>query len=111
MFKNAVLVVCILLAGCSPQKEKIPPVPSMQLTSNKVIVYQLMTRLFGNKKAVNKPYGTLEENGVGKFNDINDQALQSLKGLGITHVWYTGVLEHAALSDNTKFGIPLDDAD
>ena len=83
----------------------------MQLTSNKVILYQLMTRLFGNKKTVNKPYGTLEENGVGKFNDINDQALQSLKGLGITHVWYTGILEHATLSDNTKFGIPLDDAD
>lgn len=71
----------------------------------------MMTRLFGNQKAVNKPYGTLEENGVGKFNDINDQALKSLKELGVTHVWYTGVLEHAVLTDYTKYGIPLDDAD
>lgn len=71
----------------------------------------MMTRLFGNKVSVNKPYGTLEENGVGKFNDINDTALKSLKELGITHVWYTGVLEHGVLTDYTKYGIPLDDAD
>ncbi|HEU5290932.1 MAG TPA: alpha-amylase family glycosyl hydrolase, partial [Cyclobacteriaceae bacterium] len=83
----------------------------MQATSEKVIIYQLMTRLFGNQKTVNKQYGTLEENGVGKFNDINDAALKSLKELGITHVWYTGVLEHALLTDYTQFGIPLDDAD
>lgn len=89
----------------------MPPVPAGQETSNKVVVYQLMTRLFGNQKAVNLPYGTLEENGVGKFNDINDNALQSLRALGITHVWYTGVIEHAVLTDYTKFGIPLDDAD
>ncbi len=83
----------------------------MQQASNKVIVYQLMTRLFGNQKTVNKTYGTLEENGVGKFNDINNAALKSLKDLGITHVWYTGVIEHALLTDYTQFGIPLDDAD
>lgn len=83
----------------------------MQQASNKVVVYQMMTRLFGNKVSVNKPYGTLEENGVGKFNDINDTALKSLKELGITHVWYTGVLEHGVLTDYTKYNIPLDDAD
>jgi glycosidase len=105
------IALCILLVGCTPQKEKIPPVPNMQTTSDKVIIYQLMTRLFGNQKSVNKPYGTLEENGVGKFNDINDAALKSLKDLGITHVWYTGVLEHALLTDYTQYGIPLDDAD
>lgn len=99
------------MIGCTPKKEKIPPVPDMQQTSNKVVVYQMMTRLFGNKVSVNKPYGTLEENGVGKFNDINDTALKSLKELGITHVWYTGVLEHGVLTDYTKYGIPLDDAD
>ena len=71
----------------------------------------MMTRLFGNKQTTNKPYGTLEENGVGKFNDINDAALQSLKDMGITHVWYTGVMEHALLTDYTRYGIPLDDAD
>lgn len=77
----------------------------------KMVVYQMMTRLFGNKTAVNKPYGTLAENGVGKFNDINGAALRSLKDMGITHVWFTGVIEHAVLTDYSKYGIALDDAD
>ncbi|SDY20383.1 alpha-amylase family glycosyl hydrolase [Hymenobacter psychrophilus] len=78
---------------------------------HKLVIYQLMTRLFGNKTAVNKPYGTAQENGVGKFNDINDQALQAIKGLGVSHVWYTGVLDHATLTDYARYGIPADDAD
>jgi glycosidase len=78
---------------------------------HKLVIYQLMTRLFGNKVAVNKPYGTITENGVGKFNDINDTALQEIKKLGTSHVWYTGVLEHATMTDYTKYGIALDDAD
>src|SRR6185503_15945607 len=55
--------------------------------------------------------GTLEENGVGKFEDINDRALAGIKELGVTHVWYTGVIEHALLTDYSSQGIPLDDAD
>ncbi|GAA4299832.1 alpha-amylase family protein [Nibribacter koreensis] len=82
-----------------------------EVTDQKLVIYQMMTRLFGNKKTVNKTYGTLQENGVGKFNDITDKALQEIKKLGATHVWYTGVLEHALMTDYTKFGIPLDDAD
>ena len=111
MHKIVFIASCILLIGCQEQKEKIPPVPAMQQVTNKVVVYQMMTRLFGNQTTVNKPYGTLDENGVGKFNDINTQSLKSLKELGITHVWYTGVLEHALVTDYTKYGIPLDDAD
>jgi glycosidase len=56
-------------------------------------------------------YGTIQENGVGKFNDITETALKGIKELGTTHVWYTGVLEHAVLTDYTAFNIPLDDAD
>jgi len=77
----------------------------------KLVIYQIFTRLFGNTSSRNVPYGTIEENGMGKFNDINEAALQSLKQMGVTHIWYTGVLEHAVLSDNQAFGIPLDDAD
>lgn len=77
----------------------------------KMVVYQMMTRLFGNKITTNKPYGTLSENGVGKFNDVNGAALRSLKDLGITHVWYTGVIEHAVLTDYSNYGIAIDDAD
>lgn len=84
----------------------------MQATSTKkVVVYQLMTRLFGNQNTTNKPYGSLEENGTGKFQDITPQALQSLKSLGITHVWYTGVLEHATMTDYAAYGIKKDDPD
>jgi len=83
----------------------------MENESKKMVVYQMMTRVFGNKTTLNKPYGTLAENGVGKFNDINGAALRSLKEMGITHVWYTGVIEHAVLTDYSKYGIALDDAD
>ncbi|MBL0743653.1 alpha-amylase family protein [Chryseolinea lacunae] len=106
------LLTLSIFIGCStPPKEKIPPLATMEKSSGKIVIYQLMTRLFGNKKTVNKPYGTRDENGVGKFNDIDDAALKSIKDMGITHVWYTGVLEHAVLTDYTPFSIPLDDAD
>ena len=49
---------------------------------NKLVIYQLMTRLFGNKVALNKPYGTIAENGCGKFNDITDKALDEIKKHG-----------------------------
>lgn len=85
--------------------------PANSTPSEKVVVYQMFTRLFGNTKTTNKKYGTRDENGVGKFNDINEVALKSLRDLGATHIWFTGVLEHAVLTDYTAFGIPLDDAD
>jgi glycosidase len=101
---------CLLLC-CAAPKEKIPPLEIMDKPQGKIIVYQIMTRLFGNKVTVNKVYGTLQENGVGKFEDIDQKALKAIKELGVTHVWYTGVLEHAILTDYTQHGIPLDDAD
>lgn len=84
-----------------------PPVATPQ----KKVVYQVFTRLFGNKNATNKPWGTVEENGVGKFNDFTDVALREIKDLGVTHIWYTGVPHHALVRDYTKFGISNDDPD
>jgi glycosidase len=78
---------------------------------HKLVIYQLMTRLFGNKVALNKPYGTIGENGCGKFNDITDKALEEIKKMGVSHVWFTGVIEHATMTDYTAAGIPADDAD
>nr|WP_240473435.1 alpha-amylase family protein [Ferrimonas senticii] len=69
----------------------------------------MFTRLFGNTNQTNKPWGTLEENGVGKFADINDAALVGIKELGVSHVWYTGVLHHATATDYTDYGISNDD--
>ncbi len=79
--------------------------------NRKLVIYQIFTRLFGNTNTTNAVYGTIEENGIGKFNDINEQALQKFKEMGITHVWYTGVIEHAVLNDYRAYDIPLDDAD
>jgi hypothetical protein len=78
---------------------------------NKIVVYQVFTRLFGNKNTNNKPWGTIEENGVGKFNDFTDKALDEIKGLGVSYIWYTGVLHHALVRDYTAIGISNDDPD
>ena len=75
------------------------------------MVYQAFTRLWGNTNATNKPWGTLAENGVGKFADFTDLALDSIKALGITHIWYTGVPHHALVNDYTALGIDNDDPD
>ena len=77
----------------------------------KTVVYQVFTRLFGNTNTNNKPWGTIEENGVGKFNDFTDVALQEIKKLGVTHIWYTGVPHHDVIRDYTAFGISNDDPD
>jgi glycosidase len=75
---------------------------------DKLVVYQVFTRLFGNQNTTNKLYGTISENGSGKFNDITETALKSLKTFGISHVWYTGIIEHATLTDYEEFGIKSD---
>ena len=79
--------------------------------TGKPVVYQVFTRLFGNKKTTNKPWGTIEENGVGKFNDFDDTALAGIRELGVTHIWYTGVLHHAVIRDYSRYGISDDDPD
>lgn len=78
---------------------------------HKLVIYQLLPRTFGNTNTRNKFYGSIEENGCGKFNDINDQALQAIKLMGFTHVWYTGIIEHATMTDYSQFGIQNDDPD
>ena len=79
------------------------------MASDKLIIYQLLPRLFGNTNTTNKVWGTLAENGSGTFADINDAALASIKTLGTTHIWYTGVHEHATMTDYAAQGITPDD--
>lgn len=106
------IIATLLLTACTVPKEKIPDQMPVENTSpKKIIIYQMMTRLFGNTNTTNKKYGTIEENGVGKFKDINEAAFRGIKELGVTHVWYTGVIEHALLTDYSAYGIPSDDAD
>lgn len=77
--------------------------------NRKIVIYQVFTRLFGNTNTNNKPWGTIEENGVGKFADFTEKALNEIKGLGVTHIWYTGIPHHAVIRDYTAIGISNDD--
>lgn len=61
----------------------------------RTIVYQAFTRLFGNTKTLNRPSGSRDENGIGKFADFTDRALAEIRALGATHLWFTGVVRHA----------------
>lgn len=72
----------------------------------KVIIYQIFTRLFGNRVEDCRKGGTLAENGCGKMNDFDAATLRRIKSLGITHVWYTGVIRHATVTDYSVHGIP-----
>ena len=76
------------------------------MASNKLIIYQVFTRLYGNRCQTRKPFGTLEENGCGKMNDFTPSMLKQLREMGITHVWYTGILRHATMTDYSRYGIP-----
>ena len=78
---------------------------------SKIRVYQLFVRLFANTNERRKRNGTLLENGVGKFNDITDKAIASLHEMGFTHLWLTGVLQHATGTDYSGIGRPADDPD
>ncbi|MGB5463476.1 MAG: alpha-amylase family glycosyl hydrolase [Aureibaculum sp.] len=111
--KNIVygLLIGILLINLNCTKKSEEPVLDMNGKQQKKVVYQVFTRLFGNVNTNNKPWGTIEENGVGKFNDFTDQALQEIKQLGVSHMWYTGILHHATITDYTAFGISNDDPD
>jgi glycosidase len=115
MIKNKTIVlgisVVLLSAACKTKDLKMSGEKKEITTENKIVVYQVFTRLFGNKNTNNKPWGTIEENGVGKFNDFTDKALQEIRDLGVSHIWYTGVPHHALIGDYTAIGLSNDDPD
>ncbi len=108
-------MMIVMVMGCqqSPEQNVTTPTRDAEQNAqqNKVIIYQVFTRLFGNTNTTNKPWGTLEENGVGKFADFSPKALNEIRKLGVSHVWYTGVPHHASVTDYSAFGIQSDDPD
>ena len=72
----------------------------------KVLIYQVFTRLYGNRNVTRKENGTLAENGSGKMNDFTPKVLKDLAQMGVSHVWYTGIIRHATQTDYTAYGIP-----
>ena len=76
--------------------------------NEKIIIYQVFTRLFGNNNTRLKKNGSFEENGCGKMADFTTKALTEIKNLGATHIWYTGVIEHASQNNYSRYGIRPD---
>ena len=74
--------------------------------THKPIIYQVFTRLYGNRNTTRKEWGSVEENGTGKFSDFDSKTLKAIKQMGVSHIWYTGVIRHASQTDFSKFGIP-----
>ncbi len=112
---NKIIYIVIIIActalSCNQVAHENRPSTTVKEEKQKYVVYQVFTRLFGNTNTRNTPWGTIEENGVGKFNDFSDKALSEIKALGVTHIWYTGVPHHAVINDYTKYGISNDDPD
>ena len=54
--------------------------------SQKIIIYQVFTRLFGNKTVSLQVNGNIQENGCGKMADFTAKALNEIKNLGATAV-------------------------
>ncbi len=108
--KNIILFAFVgFIANSYSQPQKKITLKKQVVSEKKVIIYQVFTRLFGNKNTTNKPWGTIQENGVGKFNDFTDKALTEIKNLGVDYIWYTGVPHHALVNDYTAIGISNDD--
>lgn len=75
---------------------------------NKLIIYQVLPRLFGNDNGRCINNGSLADNGCGKMADFNAKALGEIKKLGVTHIWYTGIIEHATQTDYRRYDIRPD---
>ncbi len=76
--------------------------------AEKIVIYQVFTRLFGSTKASPVPHGDRSENGCGTMADFTGRALAEVKALGATHIWYTGLIEHATQTDYSAYGIRPD---
>ena len=72
----------------------------------KIVLYQIFTRLYGNRNTTRKENGTIEENGCGKMNDFTPAALKKIREMGVSHIWYTGIIRHATQTDYSAYGIP-----
>lgn len=60
-----------------------------------MIIYQILPRLWGNTVEDPVSGASLARNGCGKFSSIDTETLEHIKGLGVSHIWYTGIIRHA----------------
>ena len=101
------LCAALALSGCTSNQAT----PQEETSEGKIVIYQMMVRLFGNENTTNIINGTREENGCGRMSDITTEALQSIKRLGANYVWYTGIIQQATKTDWSAEGLPRQSAD
>ena len=71
-------------------------------------IYQVFTRLFGANVEHPVPHGSKSQNGCGTMSSFTQKALAEIKAMGFTHIWYTGIIEHATQTDYSRYGIRKD---
>lgn len=107
-----ILLLLPLLFLSLPQSaqadEGIPSKNQAMASSEKILIYQILPRLYANPNDTNVYDGTKEQNGVGKLNYLTKKCLQRIADFGFTHIWYTGLLEHATQTDYSSYGIQKD---
>ena len=106
-FIPAALLAILACTACSKTNDSAPE----EEAQGKMVVYQMMVRLFGNDNTTNAFNGTREQNGCGRMSDITPEALQSIRRLGANYVWYTGILQQATKTDWSAQGLPPQTAD
>lgn len=74
----------------------------------KTMIYSYMPRLFRGVAAPLVAGGSYEQNGSGKFADMDEKALQQLRSMGFTHIWPIGVIRHASRCAFPEQGIEAD---
>ncbi|MDR2682474.1 MAG: alpha-amylase [Dysgonamonadaceae bacterium] len=72
----------------------------------KIIIYQVLPRLFGNRNPQPVPNGSIGENGCGKLSSFTLPVLKNIRKMGCTHIWYTGLIEHATQTGYSVYGLP-----
>lgn len=79
-----------------------------QKKDERLIIYQFFPRILTNTTENPVAWGTLQQNGSGKFNDLTPKLIRGIKSLGVNTLWLTGVIEHATKTDFSSFGIEKD---
>ena len=82
MVAGVALAAVFMFVSCKTQTQSPPNNPTM----SKTIIYQLLPRLYSNTRGTNKQNGTINENGCGKLNEINDAAVDNISSLGASYV-------------------------
>ena len=72
----------------------------------KAVIYQIFTRVGCNSGGRNVPGGDIHTNGSGKLESYTPTVLENIRAMGVTHIWFTGLIAHASCTSYSKYGIP-----